>query len=153
MIQNQALPHTWDGITLILQGFLCVLQLLLKRKKQKQNKSKKQNVDSTSSCSAFLSFGDSAEKSLRLKSFHLIYALPPGASSNVCFQPKAILTVTRSNYDLQVTGLIQGPMPDPSTLVEVRAPPPQQTPSRRGREGREATSKARVRVTLFSRAT
>ena len=43
-------------------------------KKQKQNKRrKKQNVDS-SSWAAFLSFGDSAEKSLRLKSFQLIYA-------------------------------------------------------------------------------
>ena len=60
--------------------------------------------------------------------------------------------VTCDSYDLQVTGLIQGPMLDPSTLVEVRAPP-QPTPSRRGREGREVTSKARVRVTLFSRAT
>ena len=48
------------------QGFLCALQLLLKIK------SKKQNVDS-SSWAAFLSFGDSAEKSLRLKSFQLIY--------------------------------------------------------------------------------
>ena len=38
-----------------------------------KTKAKKQNVDS-SSCNDFLFFGDQNKKSLRLKSFHLIYA-------------------------------------------------------------------------------
>ena len=53
--------------------FLVCPAAAFENNKQKQNKRKKtQNVDS-SSCDPFLSFGDSAKKSLRLKSFQLIY--------------------------------------------------------------------------------
>ena len=61
------------GIILILPGLFCALQLLLKIKSKNKTKAKNQNVNS-SSCTPFLFDGDSAEKSLRLKSFHAMYA-------------------------------------------------------------------------------
>ena len=61
-----------SGITLIHPGFFWALQLLLKIKIKTKQKQKRPKVDSIS-CSDFLFFGDSIEKSLRLKSFHPTY--------------------------------------------------------------------------------
>ena len=70
------------GIILILQGLFCALQLLLKIKSKNKTKAKNQNVNS-SSCTPFLFDGDSAEKSLRLKSFQLIYGPGPDYTQSV----------------------------------------------------------------------
>ena len=59
-----------NSLRAILLGFPSSWKI--KSKNKNKTKGKNQNVDS-SSCAAFLSFGDSAEKSLGLKSFQPIY--------------------------------------------------------------------------------